>query len=131
MSAVRTFKLRTTGTETQEQIALFQWADLTKHRVPQLELMYAVPNGGLRNKAVAGQLKASGVKPGVPDICLPVARGIWHSLYVEMKVGRNKQTADQLEYAAQLLKERNLVVVCGDGWKPASEEILAYLDGAL
>jgi hypothetical protein len=29
--------------------------------------------------------KAEAVKAGLPDICLPVPRGIWHGLYLELK----------------------------------------------
>lgn len=48
--------------EEAEQRALAQWLDL--HRI----LWCHVPNGGQRSKAVAGKLKAAGVKAGVPDV---------------------------------------------------------------
>ena len=70
-------------TEDQEQIALFNWAAwMSNTKWPELELMYHVPNGGYRNKAEAGRFRAQGVKSGVPDIVLPVARGGWHGLYI-------------------------------------------------
>ena len=59
--------------EHLHQKALFEWADRMEGAWPELRLMYAIPNGGLRTKAQAGKLKAEGVKPGVPDIHLPVA----------------------------------------------------------
>jgi len=71
--------------EHQEQAALFEWASLVQNRYPELRLLFAIPNGGLRNKVVAAKLKAEGVKPGVPDIFLPVPRGGWHGLCIEMK----------------------------------------------
>src|SRR5690348_18167176 len=46
-----------------------------------LRLLYAVPNGGDRNKIVAAKMKREGVKPGVPDYCLPGARSGFHGLY--------------------------------------------------
>jgi hypothetical protein len=54
-------------------------------RWPELSMLYAVPNGGLRSKATAGKLRAEGVRSDVPDLCLPVVRGPWFGLYVEMK----------------------------------------------
>lgn len=50
--------------EEAEQRALAQWLDL--HRI----LWTHVPNGGMRSKAVAGKLKAAGVKAGCPDVLI-------------------------------------------------------------
>ena len=63
----------------------FRWAALAKSRWPELVLLHAIPNGGHRHKAVAVRMKAEGMKAGVPDICLPVPRGSWHGLYLELK----------------------------------------------
>ena len=49
-------------TEEAEQRALALWLDW--HKI----LWCHVPNGGERSKAVAGKLKAAGVKAGVPDV---------------------------------------------------------------
>lgn len=41
---------------------------------PQLsKLLFAVPNGGFRNKATAGKMKAEGVVAGVSDILYPAS----------------------------------------------------------
>lgn len=64
-------------TEAQEQMTLFSWAAMQSGKYPELNLLYHVPNGGSRHKAEAGRLRAEGVKAGVPDLCLPVARGQW------------------------------------------------------
>jgi len=61
--------------EHKEQKALFRWAGFRAQQKPELELLYAILNGGHRHKAVGRRLKAEGVKRGVPDICLPVPRG--------------------------------------------------------
>lgn len=42
--------------------------------------IYAVPNGGQRNKVTAIKLKAEGVRSGVPDLAIPKL-----FLYIEMK----------------------------------------------
>ena len=74
-------KIKPHAPESEEQICLFQWAQYQSGRYPELELMYHIPNGGSRNKYEAANLKLQGVKAGVPDICLPVARGKFHGLY--------------------------------------------------
>ena len=71
---------RARNSEHAEQVALFKWAEFAAARWPELTLMHAIPNGGHRNKITAARLKAEGVRAGVPDICLPVARGGWHGL---------------------------------------------------
>lgn len=61
------------ASESQEQIALFQWANLAVGTMPDLCMLYHIPNGGLRTKATAARLKKEGVKAGYPDIGLDVA----------------------------------------------------------
>ena len=89
-------------TEHQHQVTVVEWCDLmARHKYPMLKWIYAVPNGGDRHKAVAAKLKAEGVKPGVPDLCLPFPKPLvvdsypealgvdvrpgWHGLYIELK----------------------------------------------
>jgi len=69
--------------EGMEQAALFRWLQV-RHPVAAA-LAYHVPNGGHRVKAVAAKLKAQGVKAGVSDIVLPMARGGFFGLYIEFK----------------------------------------------
>lgn len=71
--------------EDEEQIAIFKWARLQESLYPELKQLHHIPNGGLRSKATAAKLKAMGVKPGVPDMCLPVPRNGCHGLYIELK----------------------------------------------
>ncbi|MCV4697551.1 VRR-NUC domain-containing protein, partial [Escherichia coli] len=40
-------------------------------------------------------LKAQGLRPGVPDYHLPVARGGYLSLYLELKVDKNRTSPEQ------------------------------------
>ena len=112
--------------EHDEQVKLFTWARLSEGRWPELALLFAIPNGGKRHVAVARKLKAEGVKAGVPDICLPVARGPWHALYIELKHGRNKATQGQRGWIAELSAYGNLakVVYEFEGAKALIEEYL-------
>lgn len=93
---------------------------------PELALMFHIPNGGSRNKIEATHLKAQGVKAGVPDICLPVPRGKYHGLYIELKYGKNKPTAAQLCWLGNLEMQGYAVAICW-GWEKAAEVIINYL----
>ena len=112
--------------ESTEQQALFEWAEIAAKKTPELRLMYAVPNGGKRNMATAVRLKKEGVKPGVPDICLPVPRGKYHGLYIEMKFGRNKPSEAQKWWIEQLQQQGHKVALCY-GWGEAVKVIVDYL----
>lgn len=83
--------------EAQEQCKLIKWADkCVQMKIhPELSMLYAVPNGGKRDRIEAAHLKLQGVKAGVPDLCLAVPKGKYHGLYIELKVGRNKTSEHQ------------------------------------
>ena len=113
-------------TESDEQIALFDWAALQSRKYPELELLYHIPNGGHRHKTTAMRLKREGVKAGVPDICLPVPRGAYHGLYIELKAGRNTATSNQAKWLQALQNNGYFAAIC-HGWEAASNTITDYL----
>lgn len=92
--------------EHDEQCAVVEYCELKGHPC------FAIPNGGLRRKSEAARLKAEGVKPGVPDLCIPVARGPYHSLYIEMKKRGGKPTREQLAWVSLLRSEGMCAYVC-------------------
>lgn len=115
------------ATEHQEQVSLFQWAAHMSGKYPELRLMYAIPNGGLRNPVVASKLKAEGVKAGVPDIFLPAARCGYHGLYIEMKRTKGgRLSTEQAQWIADLLNQ-GYAVYKAEGWVKAKEIIESYL----
>lgn len=116
------------GTEHAHQVALFMWASQNLERYPELKWMYAIPNGGERNGAVAGRLKAEGVKSGVSDICLPVRRDCsrFSGLYIEMKKPGGKESENQKEFGA-FVKSQNYDYQCCDHWEKARNAIIAYM----
>ena len=98
--------------EDLEQATLIQWCNLQSCKSSELKLIFAIPNGGYRNKAEARKLKATGTKSGVPDLFLPVPRSPKHGLFIEMKVGRNKCTDNQKKWIRNLLEQGYEVKVC-------------------
>jgi hypothetical protein len=108
------------------QVALFHWAFLEQRRLPELVMLFAVPNGGLRSKAVAAKLKAEGVKAGVPDVCLPVSRGKYIGLWIEMKSEKGKSSESQKCWHYWLCAQGHAVFVCHD-FESAQKAIVDYL----
>lgn len=85
------------------------------------QLLHAIPNGaklpythnkkGARYSPEAVKLLAEGMTPGIPDLHLPVARGGWHSLYIECKIAPNVLSDEQIAMMDRLTKEGNLCMV--------------------
>ena len=122
--------------EHQEQKHVMLWAGIqAKSMFPELRLLYAIPNGGDRDVRVATKLKAEGVRAGVPDFHLPIARHGYHSLYIEMKKpsakpkrgGKGGVSTAQRWWIDELGKHFNKVVVCY-GADEAIEAIKDYLE---
>lgn len=116
--------------ESQEQQALFEWAAYQAGKWPELRWMYHIPNEGLRNPRTGARLKKEGLKPGVPDICLPVPRGGYHGLFIELKAGKNKPTETQIEWLQELVRQGYAAGWC-TGWEQAAEMIKRYMEGKL
>ncbi len=115
--------------EEVEQTCLFRWAAYSLGAHPELKLLHAIPNGGKRSKSEAARMKAAGVKAGVPDMFLPVARGGSHGLYIELKrIKGGRVSAEQLAWMEELTREGYTCAVC-HGWEKARETILDYLKG--
>lgn len=113
--------------EDIEQEKLMRWARDTEVVYPELALLYHVPNGGKRNAAEAAHLKRLGVKAGVPDLCLPVARGKFHGLYIELKARKNKPTDAQRSWIDALDAQGYAAFVCY-GAEAAKNLIERYLE---
>ncbi len=111
--------------EDDMQIAVIQWADAQPH--PALRWLFHVPNGGARDAATGGKLKAMGVRAGVVDLLLP-----WHDwdgqaaryvgLAIEMKRKPNRPSAEQREWLAHLESQGWRCEVC---W--SAEEAIGVL----
>ncbi len=97
--------------ESALQIVCVRWFWL---QYPQLEkVLFAVPNGGKRNSREAQIMKSEGVRAGVSDLILlcPSAKGEYHSLCIEMKTEKGKQTKLQKEWQEEAEKQGNKYVV--------------------
>lgn len=131
--AVKPFKLTApklpVPTEYDEQSALIEWADLASKRYPELKWLHSINNGAYVSIGVAVKLKRAGTRRGVPDLSLPVARGGYHGLYVEMKRVKGGRVDPDQEACHTFLRDAGYRVSVCKGWEAAKAEILDYLRG--
>lgn len=123
--------------EHEHQVALIHWA----RKVPigqasdvmpgarVADYLLAIPNGGKRSSAREGaRLKAEGVKPGVSDLLLPLRRGGFAGLWLEMKAPGKKPSADQAEWIERM-NRAGYFATWADDWQKAAQIITGYLSG--
>ena len=117
--------------EHQMQTAFMNWVSLVmKHERKDLRLMFAIPNGGARDARTGAMLKMEGVRKGVPDLCLPVRRGEYLGLWIEMKAPGRKPTPEQYEWHDWLTLAGHVVAVCYSR-DDAQRVTEAYLDSKI
>lgn len=91
--------------EHDEQTIIIAYIDsVLKAQYPEAVRLFAIPNGGLRHIREAQKLKEEGVRPGVPDLFLPVARGGYFGLFVEMKSETGRERKDQADWRKYLVE---------------------------
>jgi hypothetical protein len=125
--------------ESTHQRNLLTWCSNAKATMPELAWVYAVPNGLYANKASAGKAKAEGMKAGVFDLGLDVARHGFHGLKIELKVPKvpavkgvspskpaGRPSPEQLAWHQHYLDNGYRAEFCY-GWEAAAEILKEYL----
>ena len=120
--------LAASGSEDGHQAAVFCYFQLQRIKYPATKWLYATPNGGKRDIKSAARLKATGVKSGVPDLFLPIRRGLFSGLWIELKKDhKQKASKEQLIWIDMLRCQGYAALVCV-GWIEAKQVIECYLD---
>ena len=116
--------MKSKQSEHAHQVTLVNWFD---REYPEFEgILFAIPNGGLRAKRVAEQLKREGLRKGVPDMMLPVPKGEYAGLFIELKAEGGRPTKEQKVWVPRL-NELGYLAVFSYGWESAAETISDYL----
>lgn len=103
--------------ESDEQIAFVKWFRASHPGV----LIFAIPNGGSRQKREALKLQNEGVTPGVPDLFIPEWR-----LFIEMKRQKGGTVSkEQKDIMFELVRVGYTCKVCR-GWLDAKSAIGSF-----
>lgn len=128
-----------TPLEHTEAVEFMRMVRMHEARYPALKWLHAIPNGGWRKAAVAGKLKAEGVRAGVHDYSWPVRMpapdfitlpntetGTHYSgLYIELKSMTGSASKEQREFAA-FVESQGFKVVFAKGWEAAWRAVCDY-----
>ena len=98
-----------TSSEDAEQEAVVEYCDLL--HIPIVH----IPNEGKRSLSYAARMKRMGLKKGISDLCLPIARGIYHGLYIELKSLDGRLTKEQNEFLAAVREQGYCGFACYGG----------------
>lgn len=115
-------------TEAQHQANVIKWSQQPsiREKWPELALLHHIPNGGTRDAVEGRHLKQQGQKQGVPDLHLPVARGQYHSLYIELKAETGRLSPEQKWWIEKLNEQGQFAEIC-HGWESAVRVLEWYL----
>lgn len=132
--------------EHDSQVSVISWADTIAVKLwPQYAIdlekivrkrkvmvrifpIFAIPNGGHRHIAVANQLRAEGVRSGVPDLFLPIPVDGYCGLIIEMKTTKGKPSKNQLTWINLMNSGGYATTICHSS-RDAIVKITAYLNG--
>ena len=113
-------KLATHPSEDQEQIAVVDWCKAM--RIPVAH----IPNEGKRSPQRGAIMKRMGLQKGFPDLFVPMPRGGFHGLFIELKAIGGTTTKEQREWLAEL-NQYGYAVCVAHGATAAIEKIRKYV----
>lgn len=97
--------------EDSELIKFFDWVRLNEKFDPRFCTIYHIANERRTSMRTGKIFKQKGVRPGVPDVCVPIPSGMYPGLYIEFKVRPNVLSDSQKAFITALLKLGFLVVI--------------------
>jgi hypothetical protein len=114
-------KRRLVPSEDQVQTMLCSW--MTKSNI----IHFAIPNSGKRTQGEAFKFKRTGLKAGVPDLCIPVPTKSYHGLYIELKKEVGGRVSDHQAYWIAYLNSVGYHARIAHGFDEAKQIITEYL----
>lgn len=96
-----------------------------------IDLLFAIPNGGMRDGITAASLKMEGVRPGVPDIFFARPLHGKAGLFIEMKKSKGGRVSPEQKAMMDALSMAGYVCIVAHGCDEAFGALKAYLEGRM
>ena len=118
--------------EYLEQVNIFAWRNIESVKYPELRLLTASANGVKLSIGLAMKARRAGMLPkGYPDLFMPVKRGEYSGLFIELKKkGGRKPKPEQADWL-MALSEQGYACYCCKGSQAAIKIIEDYLLGRI
>lgn len=117
--------------EFDDQCAIFAWREMQLNVYPELKYLFSTLNGVRLPIGTAVKMKRAGMTRGVLDIWLPVRRGRYSGLAIELKHGGNKPTTEQKDWISHLNDNGYFFAVVCYGVDETTKIITEYLEEKL
>jgi hypothetical protein len=118
-------------TEHEDQKAVYAFCLHMCSTYPGLGLIYAIPNGFRASSEACVWMMSEGMRKGFPDLGLPVARGGYHGLFMELKrKGGQNPRKEQVAWL-QRLADQGFYACCCKGREAAKDTLVKYITGEI
>jgi hypothetical protein len=116
--------------ESDLQRAIIMWAKTQLGKYPELLWLHHVANGGHRDGREAVGLQSQGVKAGILDLHLPLARGAYHGMMIELKKpgGKCKAPSKEQQEYIDYLAEHGYATLVSNDFGEVKKFIVDYLE---
>ena len=112
-----------------EQVEHEAFMDWVSYHPLLKDITIHIPNEGKRTPQQGAKFKRLGLKKGIPDILVPIARSSYHGLWIELKRIRKYQISKQQKWWVDKLNELGYYAAFAYGWEHAKQIIEDYLSG--
>ena len=112
-----------------EHVEQAQFVLMVQAAFPQeiSDLLFAIPNGGARHIRTALNLKAEGVRAGVPDLFFAYPHNGYNGLFIEMKRRKGGHVSDEQKHYIRMLIANGYAVEVCRGCDEAFNALVEYL----
>lgn len=107
-------------TEHQEQSIIIKYCELKK--IP----VFHIPNGSYKSFTARIKSKQEGLKPGVPDLMIPITNKEYCGLFIELKRLKGSKVSEYQKQWIELLNKQGYRAIVCYGSSEAIKEIESY-----
>lgn len=123
----QSLKSAPTPLETFEQQNFVKFARFMLRAKGLDQLVFSIPNEGMRTEKNHSRMVAEGLVHGIPDLLIAIPSGEYHGLFIEMKRQKQSTVSDNQKIMIELLRGQNYRVEVCKGYEEAKDIFMDYM----